>query len=189
MARLVQHGLVCLAVVFMACGVLTDSVQAQGKTPITAPSDSAARPAANSQPTLESLLAASGFAYRQLDDGSYRITVELDGMVTVVTADEVTMNWQDAQGNDVKIVYLYSWVADLPQEGTRSLDLLTTINAMNNARYIGRVVVNDYGLYVCNSFFLQGSSAESLVQEVYLASNDSLIVLEKLGTIIRQLQQ
>ncbi|MBX3414659.1 MAG: hypothetical protein KF708_18370 [Pirellulales bacterium] len=184
MARIFKNDLLYVLAALAVC--LAGTAKGQDKTPITTPETAPA--VTSSLPTLESLLAESGFAYRKIEDGSYRITVELSGTVSVVIAREVTMGWKDSAGNDVKLVYLYRWLGDLPQGEHRPEELLAAINQLNDVRYIGRVVVNDYGVYLCNTFFLRRADAESLTDEVYLTANDALGALEQIGGLMKKLQ-
>lgn len=186
MARFFKNDLVYVIFALAAC--LAGAANGQDKTPISSPGEETPPAVTSSQPSLETLLAESGFAYRKTEDGSYRITVELNGTVSVVIASEVAMGWKDSAGNEVKSVYLYRWMADLPEGGHRPEELLAAINQLNNQRYIGRLVVNEYGVYLCNTFFLRLADAESLTDEVYLAANDAVVAMEKLSELIKKLQ-
>ena len=186
MARIFKNDLVYVIFALAAC--LAGAAKGQDKSPIEMPTEETTPVVTSSQPSLESLLAESGFAYRKMEDGSYRITVETTAGISVVIASEVTMGWKDSAGNDVKLVYLYRWLADLPEGGHRPEEFLAAINQLNNQRYIGRVVVNEYGVYLCNTFFLRRADTESLSDEVYLAANDAVGCLEALGELIKKLQ-
>ena len=188
MSRFIRRSVLALAVATLFSTVGLSVVQAQPKNP----NDTDAAPASSGGMSLEQLLDAAGFAYQKqtFDDGSvaYRITVESNGEVSIVVASERTMGWKDSKGNDVKLVYLYRWLADLPEGGHRPEEFLAAINQLNNQRYIGRVVVNEYGVYLCNTFFLRRADTESLSDEVYLAANDAVGCLEALGELIKKLQ-
>lgn len=145
-----------------------------GKVALTNPeaeTEEQAAPAPAGFTSLQALLDASGFAYRKMENDTYRITFELDGEVSIITAWEVTL-YNDTDGNPVKVVYIYSWLLDFPEGFQPPIAMYHAIREKNLNLTVGRILMNDYGLLFSSNFWLGTATLEVFYDELYLAHID-----------------
>ncbi|MBX7166605.1 MAG: hypothetical protein K1X74_09690 [Pirellulales bacterium] len=130
--------------------------------------DGAAPAATSKAGSLQELLDQSAFAYKKMEDGRFRVTVESSGTVSVIIASDPSL-WKDNEGNDVRTVFIFRWIADLPEGFKPSAEFLSKIHEINDARYLGRCCINKYGIYYASDFWLRTADKLSLEDEFYAA--------------------
>ncbi len=181
------HNLTKTAVFYMIVSSFAAThAAAQGLTN-PAGSDAPAAPAATSYTSLGELVEESGFAYRLTDNGHYRITVEWGGEVVVVEAYEHTF-YEDENGRPVKCIFMYGWIMDVPEGFQPSIALLQKINEINGSLYMGRVQLNEYGMYYSCCFWLDGTTLDTFLDHVSLTQGDIDWYTEQLAPFVNEYQ-
>lgn len=155
----------------VAAGILTLLVgiaPGQERNPDAPVAPPAAPRAAAEAKSLESLLNESNFAYKKMADGKYRVTVEAGGTISIVIAYETPL-WKDANNQDVKLIFLYRWIADMPEGFEVPNALYAKICEINDKRQLGRAMLNQYGIYYASDFWLRTADHLELEDEFIAA--------------------
>jgi hypothetical protein len=140
--------------------------------PTPVPEAAPAAPAA--EKSLEQLLRDGGYMFTRLENGFYRIAVELRGQVSIVLASELEMNWNDITGNKAKRINVYRWLVDAPEGFIPSRELLEKIDELNLSFEIGRFVRNRSGYLFATGVWLRTADVHELSTEITIAANAGL---------------
>jgi len=138
-------------------------------------------------PTLGQLLANGPFAFRREDNGDYRVMVEGNGRVSIVVAYENEAGWTDGDGQPVKVIFMYTWIGDMPEGATATPELLAALSELNHQRLIGRVCLNSNGLYYASTIWLKTADVETLVDELIVAHNAVVNFKQRLLPIVESM--
>lgn len=136
--------------------------------------------------TLEGLLAQTPFMVKKQESGMYRIAVERDGGIVTVMAEEITMNWKDAAGNEVKRIMIYRWLSDTPEGFVANRPLLEKVVELNLGYNIGRIDQNKHGFFFSSGLWLRTADVETLSDEIYVAANTGANAIAVLQPLIEQ---
>jgi hypothetical protein len=124
--------------------------------------------------------------FKRQESGMLRIAVEVGDKTSIVMAEEITMGWKDSQGNDVKRIMIYRWLADTPEGFVANRPLLEKITALNLSYHVGRIDQNKNGFFFTSGQWLRTADVESLTDDIYLAANTGAEAAEALMPLIEQ---
>lgn len=121
---------------------------------------------------LEMLLEEAGFRYTKDDDGRYYVTIEVDGEASVVTLYEQEMGWKDDAGNPVKLIFGFRKVVGFPEGYEPSISLCRKVFELNDGKYFGQLLLNEYGIFMVGSMWEKSATAEDVWTLIVLFHND-----------------
>ncbi|MBX7168698.1 MAG: hypothetical protein K1X74_20345 [Pirellulales bacterium] len=173
---------VLLASLLSACATL-----AYADSPSNPDAPANEQPTAQAQ-TLEQLLDAGGFMYKKLDGGKYRVMVEGNGEVTAIVCYE-GVAYTTNDGVEVKIIYMYRWLADLAEGTEPSMALVKYVNNWNDKAYVGSVIINQYGVYNSNFLWLSSCTAQNFADNLYFLHYDGLKLAKEIKGLLEETSQ
>lgn len=160
---------------------------------ISAQGEPAAVPAAHAAatPTLKELLAKTSFMHKATDEAGskFRVVVETQAGVGFVNVEEIEMSWKASDGSPVKVIYIWCWIASVPEGFKPSEALLAALNQINVDHLVGRVNLNKFGMFRCNTMWLSTADALTLEDEIYMMHNDTLAQQKTLKPFVSESAQ
>jgi len=116
---------------------------------------------------IESLLKASEMMYTKDKDGSFNVMVSIEGDASLVVVSETGFGTEA----NMKLVYLWSLIKEVPKGYHHPPALLKKIAELNDQFVVGKVSVNaETGhVFYNSSFWLRTADAEVVVNELVLA--------------------
>jgi hypothetical protein len=123
--------------------------------------------AATPSKSLEGLLKESGLDYVRTPEGAYKILVSVEGEATLVVALERALG----ESEDLKLVYLYCSVVEVPKGFKHPPAMLKKMAEVNDRLIVGKLGMSgDTGdVFYNSSFWLRTADSKILVMELALA--------------------
>lgn len=127
--------------------------------------DAPAAHAANAIPALEDMIKANELPYTKLENGTYKIVVQIDEQAMTVFAKEYSLGKTD----DLKIIYLYGLVVSMPKGATPSAAMTKKMVELNDQLLVGKISLNENTVIYSSSFWLKNANSDTLLNELILA--------------------
>jgi len=168
----------------VVAGLLTAATA--GALSITARAQSQPPSAAGADKSLEGLLKEARIDYTHNQE-VYRITIEINGEATVIFARERPLYKDQATGQEVKLVLLWSNVAKLPEGFKPPLAMLQRMAQINDDLLIGNVSLGtDSGIRFNSSFWLPTADKQILVHYLLVTHYSRLNLRKELLPYIKE---
>jgi hypothetical protein len=139
----------------------------------------------------EGLLKETGFLYKQIKEGVYKVMVEgNDGETSAVIVEERKASWKDSKGGDVTYVMVWTAVLEIPAEAKPPAALFRRIEEINDRYYFGSLGLSKPAtgkdtVYRNYWLFLRAGDSETLKDLCSLAHNDRLSVRKELLPLLQ----
>ena len=150
-------------------GVLSIAARAQNQPP----------PATGADKSLEGLLKEGRIDYTRDQKGVYKIPIEINGEATLIFAREHTLFKDQATGQEVKVVLLWSNVAKLPEGCKPPLAMLQQMAQINDDLVIGNVSLGSDSVIRFNSSFWLPTADKQILVNYLLVTHYKRLYLRK----------
>jgi hypothetical protein len=132
-------------------------------------------------PTLNALLQQAKMDTVKLQNGLYKIPVELQGETVMVFAEESRLG-----SSDIQIVNLYAVVLELPENYEMPQSMLQKMANLNGSLSFGKVYREDHYIFYKSSFLLRTADPGSLGVELCLAHMFRQVLKKELQPFLAQ---
>jgi hypothetical protein len=128
--------------------------------------------------SLEGLLKETPFAYKTIQPGFFKVTVEgPGGAAMIIFAQEKTPGWKDSAGNPMKVIWLSAAVTPpFPKAFKAPPGMLRKIAEMNDQLLLTSLGLgkekDGESIFYNSSFLLANADAKQLTFHFYLMYND-----------------
>jgi hypothetical protein len=137
--------------------------------------------------SLETLLKDSGFDYTRTEQGTFRICVSAQNETTLIVAQETSVG-KDSKNDDLKLVYLFCQVLEVPKDFKHPPAMLKKLAELNDKLLVGKLSVNEQNgnIFYNSSFWLRTADKTVLTNELSLGHFNRIQFRKELEPFLKE---